>query len=363
MTQVLTVSCNLVVPEALRPRVDATLQAFADACNVVRGVAEATGTTNKVKLQHKVYRELRERFGLSSNLAIRAIARVASVLKARHRHPVFHPTSADYDQRIFRFREKDWTVSLTLLGGAERFKLVIGDHQRQLLAGKAPTSAKLVRRKNGHYSVQIAMDFDPPAPKLPRGHLGVDLGIKNLASLSTGERFGGAAVEALRDHFQALRTVLQKKGTKGAKRLLKRLSGREQRFMAWVNHTISARIVRFARHHALVVSMEDLTGIRRRTQVRKAQRQRHHRWAFRQLRAFVDYKAVRDGVELVLVNPAYTSKTCHRCLHLGERAGEAFKCGHCGYLGHADYNGACNISLLGACVTRPEHSLCCQLAE
>ena len=31
----------------------------------------------------------------------------------------FKPTSADYDARIFAFREKDWSVSLTLVGGGE----------------------------------------------------------------------------------------------------------------------------------------------------------------------------------------------------------------------------------------------------
>lgn len=362
MKQVLTVSCKLEVPSALRPRMDATLRAFAGACNLVRSVAEATGTTNKLKLQRQLYLELRERFHLSSNLAIRAIARVAGVLKAKHRQSVFHPTSADYDQRIFRFREPDWTVSLTLLGGACRFKLAIGDYQRGLLAGKTPTSAKLVKRKNGDYYIQIALDTEPPEPTEPRGYLGVDLGIKNLATLSTGERFSGADVEAIRDHHQAMRQALQKKGTKGARRLLKRLSGRERRFMAWVNHTVSARIARFARHHGLLVALEDLTGIRKRARVRKSQRQRHHRWSFHQLRCFLAYKARRDGVSLMLINPAYTSRTCHRCLHIGERDGESFRCGHCGYSGHADYNGACNISNLGKCVTLPEHSLSCQWA-
>ncbi|MNS47590.1 putative transposase DNA-binding domain protein [compost metagenome] len=361
MIQVLTVVCKIEVPDSLRPRLDATLRAFADACNAVRAVSETTGITNKVKLQHLIYRDLRERFGLSSNLAIRAIARVAGALKAKHRKPVFRSTSVDYDQRIFRFREKDWTVSLTLLGGAERFRLDIGNYQRELLAGKCPTSARLVKRGNRDYYVLIALDSEPPAPIETSGYLGVDLGIKNLASLSTGERFGGVDVEAIRDHYQALRSVLQKKGTKGAKRLLKRLSGREQRFMAWVNHTISARIVRFAGRHGLVVTIEDLTGISERVRVRKPQRNRHHRWSFYQLRRFLEYKTLRDGVALVLVNPAYTSKICHRCLHIGARDGDSFKCGHCGYSGHADYNGACNISNLGKCVTLPEHSLACQL--
>jgi IS605 OrfB family transposase len=342
---------------------DATLQAFADACNLIRSVAEDTGVTSKFKLQCHVYQELRARFGLSSNLTIRAIARVAAAIKAKHKHSTFHATSVDYDQRIFRFRQKDWTVSLTLLGGAERFKLAVGDYQRSKLAGKTPTSAKLIRRKNGDYYIQIALDAESIAPKRPTGHLGVDLGIKNLASLSTGERFSGAQTETIRNHFQAMRPILQKKGTKGAKRLLKRLSGREKRFMAWVNHTISARIIRFARHHGLIVVIEDLRGIRQRANWRKAQRQRLHRWSFYQLRSFLAYKALRDGVELITVKPAYTSKTCHKCLRLGTRHGDSFNCEYCGYSGHADYNGACNISLLGECVTLPEHSLSCQLVE
>jgi IS605 OrfB family transposase len=342
---------------------DATLQAFADACNVVRSIAESMGIASKFKLQCHVYQELRSRFGLSSNLTIRAIARVAAASKLKHKHPTFRATSVDYDQRIFRFRQKDWTVSLTLLGGAERFKLAIGSYQRSKLTGKIPTCAKLVRRKNGDYYIQIALDVEPIAPARPTGHLGVDLGIKNLASLSTGERFSSAQTETIRNHYQAMRTILQKKGTKGAKRLLKRLSGREKRFMAWVNHTVSARIIRFARYHRLIVVIEDLKGIRQRANWRKAQRHRLHRWNFYQLRSFLEYKALRDGVELVAVKPAYTSKTCHQCLRLGTRHGDSFNCRYCGYSGHADYNGACNISLLGECVTLPEHSLSCRLVE
>lgn len=362
MAQVLTVKCRVEVPESIRSRVDATLRAFADACNEIRSVAEAAGITNKFQLQHSLYHELRRQFGMSSNLTIRAIARVASVLKAKHIHPIFHPTSVDYDQRIFRFQERNWSVRLMLIGGACWFQLAIGPYQRKLLAGRCPTSARLVKRKNSHYYLHIAIEARPAESRNPVGSLGVDLGIRNIASLSTGERFGGADVEAIRDHHQAMRQALQRKGTKGAKRLLKRLSGRERRFMAWVNHTISARIIRFARFHNLAVALEDLTGIRKRAKLGKAHRQRHHRWCFQQLRHCLEYKALRDGVRLTLISPAYTSKSCHRCLRIGARRGESFRCGHCGYVGHADYNGACMISKLGECVTLPEHSLACLMA-
>ena len=89
------------------------MRAFADACTAVREVAEATGTTKRFALHHLVYQDVRARFGLSANLTCRAIARAAAALKAKHKRSTFHAGSVDYDQRIFRFREADWTASLT----------------------------------------------------------------------------------------------------------------------------------------------------------------------------------------------------------------------------------------------------------
>ncbi|MGZ3334831.1 MAG: hypothetical protein ACXWOV_06430 [Isosphaeraceae bacterium] len=94
---------------------DATLAAFATACDHIADVARQEHTTNKVLIQRVCYREVRATFGLSANLAIRAIARVCAALKVPEKaHSAFKPTSVDYDARIFSFREWDWTVSLTL---------------------------------------------------------------------------------------------------------------------------------------------------------------------------------------------------------------------------------------------------------
>jgi putative transposase len=93
---------------------DATLSAFACACNHIADVIRREGTTNKVAIQRACYHEVRDTFGLSANLAIRAIARACAALKVPERaDSVFRPTSIDYDARIFGFREADWTVSLT----------------------------------------------------------------------------------------------------------------------------------------------------------------------------------------------------------------------------------------------------------
>lgn len=68
-----------------------------------------------------------------------------------------------------------------------------------------------------------------------------------------------------RDKFSRVRASLQRKGTKGAKRALKRLSGRERKYQTWLNHTISRAIISSAKSSNAIVAIEDLTGIRERT--------------------------------------------------------------------------------------------------
>ncbi|MGB8689321.1 MAG: transposase, partial [Microcoleus sp.] len=76
MKQVLTVSCKLQVSPEQSAKIDATLQAFADACEYVNQVAPPT-LTNELAMQSLVYHEVRARFGLSAQLAIHAIRRVS----------------------------------------------------------------------------------------------------------------------------------------------------------------------------------------------------------------------------------------------------------------------------------------------
>ncbi len=138
---------------------------------------------------------------------------------------------------------------------------------------------------------------------------------------------------------------------------MRRLAGYERRYQIWQNHSISAAIVRRAVETNSAVAIEDLTGIRDRTNKQprnKTERRRSNSWAFYQLRQFLAYKCLRDGVNLITVNPAYTSQTCHSCLHIGDRSGKQFKCENCGFYGDADWNGSLMIAILGDSVSNPE---------
>jgi IS605 OrfB family transposase len=146
---------------------------------------------------------------------------------------------------------------------------------------------------------------------------------------------------------------MQAKGTKGAKLALKRLSGREKRHQRAVNHVISRRIIDTAKATGRGVAIEELTGIRERTTVRKDQRYKQHSWSFWQLRSFLEYKAIDAGVPLFAVDPRSTSQTCHRCSERGHRDALIFTCTTCGSM-DSDLNGARNIAARGAKVTSPE---------
>lgn len=355
-----TIKCKMVVQD--NAPIDETIKAFAIVCNWVADYGRTHKVWRQFELHKLCYKEIRERFGLSANLAVRAIARVSPRLKTeRTRHSVFKPTSVDYDHRIFSMR--DWIVSLTLLNGRHRFALSIGNYQRKALTGAEIKCATLVKTGKTYF-FHIVIEENDPININPKSVIGVDMGITDLAVLSNGRRFSGADMSSYRLQRMKVRRSVQTKANHGSRstrrncrKLMTRLKGRETRYQRSVNHWISRQIIRKALREKAAIALEDLTNIRQRTnkKLRKSQRGLHNSWAFYQLRSFIEYKAKRKGIPVVLVDPAYTSKTCHVCGKRGQRTGKKFVCTKCGQF-DADENAAKNISHLGASVMRAEQS-------
>jgi len=67
--------------------------------------------------------------------------------------------------------------------------------------------------------------------------------------------------------------------------------------------------------------------------------------SFLSLQRLVEKMALRRGIPVIYVNPAYTSKRCSRCGCIGRRMRKRFECPHCGFVAHADVNAAFNIAL------------------
>jgi IS605 OrfB family transposase len=278
------------------------------------------------------------------------------------------------------------------MNGREHIKIDAGNYQRGKLKGRKPTSAQLCKHRDGNYYIHIQIKDEAPERIKSNNVIGVDFGRRDIAVTSNGDTWDGKQINDVRDKFSRVRASLQKKATKGtrstrrrARQILQRLSGKERRFQQWLNHNISKSIIQDALKNNATVAIEDLTGIRERTNQKprnKTERRRSNSWSFYQLRSFLEYKGIQFGVEIIAVPPAWTSQTCHQCLHIGLRSDEVrggsavrgrsisdkrFKCTNeaCSWSGDADYNGSKNISAIGAVfVNQPRGSnyLCCNLS-
>jgi len=356
-----TVVCKLDCTEEEFDKLYGTIIAFREACNYISEVAWDHGCFNSVALHHQTYHDVRIRFGLSANLAVRARDRVAKSYKNdRKCMHKFRQLSMDLDRRLFTLRRNDWTVSITTVEGRVKPRLAVGDYQRGLLRNPV-RDAKLVYRKDTReFYIHITVLINTPEP---RGHnpVGVDVGINNLLVASSGFKVKGDKVKAGRRHFRELRRSLQKKGTPSAKRRLKRLSGKERRWVNTVLHQVSRAFVNSLVVGRDFVVMEKLDGIRDRCKVRKERRADFHSWAFRKLQFMIEYKCMEKGIPVVYVEPSRTSQRCPRCGTIDKRNRRTqalFRCVSCGFQHNADHVASLNLRELAlggwAAVSRPD---------
>ena len=160
-------------------------------------------------------------------------------------------------------------------------------------------------RRDGKWFLLVTVDVPEGTPIPVTDFLGVDLGMAKIATDSDGNAHSGKAVEAIRTKHNLQRKRLGKRNTKGAKKKLKRVAGKEARFRRHENHCISKAIVRTAKGTARGIAVEDLTGIRERLPAwGRDARNRLSGWSFAQLVAFLSYKARLAGVPVVEGGPA-----------------------------------------------------------
>ena len=330
----------------------ATLEEANGACNWISEQAFAEKVFGQFSLHKLVYHSARERFALSAQMVVRAIAKVADSYKvSKKKQRGFKKYGAiPYDSRILSFDLHKKQVSIWTLAGRERIPFVCGDRAWELLQGDRGEADLCFIR--GAFYLFVSCDIESPEPIDVDGVLGVDMGIVNVATDSDGNQYSGAHMLGIRGRRFRQRRRLQVKGTRSARRVLKRLSGKERRFAKQENHRISKEIVDRAKHTGRGIALEDLQGIRERVRVQRSQRRNLHSWSFHQLQQFILYKAELAGVPVIFLNPAYSSQTCSCCGHVAKsnrKSQSSFECQSCGYADHADTNAARNLSSWAAC--------------
>jgi len=352
----LTLQLQLLPDPEQAAKLRETVERFNEAATWLAGLAFQRRLANKFALQKLFYAELRSRFYLPADTAIRCIAQVVEAYKRdKKKLPRFkkHASVPFSMGKNIGFKGID-RVSISTLQGRVIVPFVMGKYQADRF-GFAKGQCDLVLRKDGKWFLLVTTDLPEGTPVPAEDFIGVDFGVANLATTDSGEKFSGDKVESTRQQYHDLKQSLQKKadrlkneGTrpKQVRRKLKKTGSKESRFRRDVNHVVSKKLVAKAKDTSCGIALENLKGIRERTQFRKPQRARMGGWAFFQLRAFIEYKARLAGVQIVPVDPCYTSQTCSVCGHC-ERANrplqERFCCVQCGHTLHADINAAQNI--------------------
>jgi putative transposase len=344
-----TVTCSAAPTPEQAEALKAIMQAYNAACNFVAALAWEKHVFNQIALHHMTYRDIRQEFGLPSQLAVRAIAKVAAAYKvSKETQAQFRPLGAiTYDSRVLRLLGVS-NVSCATLTGRITVKLNIGGYQRDRLAGAILGETDLTYTpEKQRFCFVFSVKTDAPPQAEPEGFLGIDLGIKNIAADSDGNFYAGGKLRRMRKVSRRVRRRLQKLGTRGSRRCLHQRRRKEKRRATHVNHCISKQIVTAAKGTGRGVAVEDLTHIRSRITVRKVQRAEHSGWAFHQLRFFLEYKVAAAGIPCVAVDPRNTSRTCPRCGCVDQRNRKSqacFQCIHCAHQGHADHCGALEIA-------------------
>jgi len=309
---------------------------------------------NNIKLHPFVYKDLRK-MGLPSQLSIACIKQSCGMVKKAKTKPFIKRTSIRYNTpRSFSFKNN--VLSISTIMGRVKIPVKIPDYALKYFDWEIRESL-LTKSREKYY---FTFTFSRESSINPNQHcriLGVDLGVNKLA-VTSNNKFYGKNIKKLRIKHDKMVSTLQSKGTKSAKRKLKKLSGGWRRFMTWSNHNISKRIVESLNSGDVVV-MEDLKGIRKTAKYNKWV----HKWAFFQMQKFIEYKALAKGIRVVYINPKYTSKTCNRCGSLNtSRHSGFFECLCCGFHCDCDLQASRNISKrytrnLGlAYITKPDIS-------
>jgi putative transposase len=339
-----------------------TCRQFTAVFNAVCAYGWQHSEKNGVELHRALYYPLKAEYpDLVSDLHVQARVKateaVKSALNLRRKYQrekiertVSQPHSdacpPRYNLHTYRVDWESRTVRMSLIGGRQTIRFNVQDYAAKYV-GYPVDTADLVQR-DGAWWLHVAVTIPAPEVQPTDQVIGVDLGINRPAVTSNNQFLGRRRWKAVEGrYFKQIRT-LQKKGTKSAKRHLRKLKRRRARFRKDADHVLSKQIVAAAAPGSTIV-LENLKDIRKRTKAKRHSqtKRRMHSWPFASLKTKIEYKADEQGCTVVAVDPRHTSQRCSCCGHTARtnrRSQSEFWCRKCGFHLNADLNAARNIA-------------------
>ncbi len=268
--------------------------------------------------------------------------------------PVRCPRSAlcpvRYNEKTYVLNWQAQSVRLSTTQGRMTLPFAVAAYHARY-QGSPPSTADLIYRK-GQFYLHIVVSVSEPAFNRTETVIGIDLGLNRPAVTSHRQFLGQRRWKAIDRRSFRMRRKLQSKGTKSAKRHLRKVSRKQARFHRDCDHVLAKRIVQDTAPGSTLV-LENLRGIRDSSQIGRGKKNKNvdnkrrlHSWTFAQLYLFIRYKAQERGIEVSRIDPRHTSQTCSKCgyHHRSNRRSQSlFRCRSCGYCLNADLNASYNI--------------------
>jgi IS605 OrfB family transposase len=333
-----------------------TSRQFTAAFNAVCAVGWDQQITDGVKLHHATYYPLKAAYpALVSDLLVQARMKATEAVKSaialqkkgrRVRMPCSNACPPRYNRHTYTVDWESQTVRMSTTSGRQTIRFNLPDYSAKYARYPVDTADLIAR--DGRWWLHVVVTVPAPDVAPTDQAIGVDLGIVRPAVTSNNHFLGKRAWKAIEGRLFHLKRKLQQKGTRSAKRHLRRLRRKQTRFRRDCDHVLSKQIVASVEPGATIV-LENLTDIRKRTKIRRKTHtsRRVHSWSFAQLKGFIGYKAEERGCTVVAVDPRHTSQMCSCCgqsARTNRRSRGRFVCRSCGFELHADLNASRNIA-------------------
>lgn len=354
----ITAKIQISVSDSDKTLLNQTMSVYRDACNYVSDYVFKTHDLKQFSLNKVLYTAMRNEFGLKSQMTQSVIKTVIA------RYKTVLENESEWIKVCFKVPQYDlvWNRDYSLT--KDKFSV-------NTLAGRLKVSyfdkgmekyfnhdiykfgtAKLVYKHDKYFlHIPVTYEIEECNTSQIRNVVGIDRGINFVVttydSKSKSKFVSGKQIKQKRANYVKLRKELQRRGTPSARRRLKAIGHRENRWMQDVNHCVSKALVEMYPENTLFV-LEDLTGIRNATErVKLKHRYVSVSWSFYDLEQKLKYKAEAHNDMVINVSPRYTSQSCPKCGHT-EKANRnkklhLFTCKTCGYRSNDDRIGAMNL--------------------
>ena len=362
MEQTVTAKIQIKPDNQAKQMLENAMSVYKDACNFVTDYVSETHQLKQIPLQKAVYDDLRDKFGLKSQMACNVPRTVIAKFKSNKSNtgewirPDFKkPFLALSFNRDFSILAND-TFSIGTLDGRIKAPFSRKGFEKYFDDKCTFGGANLIKKKDKFY-LCISVTYNVPDVQIEdvNNIVGVDRGIRFIATTydSQGKTkfYSGKAIKQKKSCYVEVRKQLQQRKTASSRRRLKKIGNRENRWMNDVNHCLSKALVN-AYPAKTMFALEDLTGIRGATEkVRKKDRYVQVSWSYYDLGQKLTYKAERKGQKVIKVNARYTSQMCPKCGHTHksnrDHKNHCFCCRNCGYRSNDDRIGAMNVYMRG----------------